>query len=254
MILAIDIGNTNIVMGCVDGKQIIAQRRITTQRTWLADSYVPEMRRVLREAGLDPKSFAGAIFSSVVPEIDREIRLAVEKLTGLVPMEVRPEMKCGFSICIDDPATLAPDIITGVAGAMRHYPLPLAVVDMGTATTIVVVDRQSQYLGGCIIPGVRLSLSALANTASLLPAIDIAAPEQVICGRTVDAMQSGVVFGSAVQLDGMVERMEEELGDKLTVVATGGLAGCIVPHCKRDVAYEPDLLLLGLAALYELNQ
>ena len=253
MILAIDIGNTNIVMGCMEGREILAQRRIRTERGWLADNYASEMRRILREVSMDPRSFTGAILSSVVPEIDFEICSAVKTLTGLDCINVKPGMKLGFDICIEEANSLAADIITGVAGALDKYPLPLAIVDMGTATTIVVVDEKARYLGGVILPGVKLGLSALANGTSLLPGISIEAPGKVICGRTVEALQSGAVYGSAVLLDGLVERMETELGQPMTVVATGGLSGSIVPYCHREVAHEPDLLLTGLAALYELN-
>ena len=168
-------------------------------------------------------------------------------------MVVGAGLKTGVNIKLDDPGQLAGDLITGAVGALALYKPPLVVVDMGTATTIVAIDSEGSYLGGAIIPGIKLSYSALSSGTSLLPNIAIEAPKKCIGTNTVDSMKSGAVYGTAALVDGMIDRMETELGEPVTVVATGGLAGTVVPYCRRKIEYEPALLLKGLAILYEKN-
>ena len=253
MILTIDVGNTNIVMGCVENGEVKSVCRLATNLNDLSSDYAMKMRQSFEFDGIDYKNFSGAILSSVVPQLNRAIRTAVKKVTGLDCMVVGAGLKTGVNIKLDDPGQLAGDLITGAVGALALYKPPLVVVDMGTATTIVAIDSEGAYLGGAIIPGIKLSYSALSSGTSLLPNIAIEAPKKCIGTNTVDSMKSGAVYGTAALIDGMIDRMETELGEPVTVVATGGLAGTVVPYCRRRIEYEPALLLKGLAILYEKN-
>lgn len=253
MILTIDVGNTNVVMGCVENGDVKSVCRLATNLNDLSSDYAMKMRQSFEYDGIDYKNFSGAILSSVVPQLNRAIRTAVKKVTGLDCMVVGAGLKTGVNIKLDDPGQLAGDLITGAVGALALYKPPLVVVDMGTATTIVAIDSEGSYLGGAIIPGIKLSYSALSSGTSLLPNIAIEAPKKCIGTNTVDSMKSGAVYGTAALIDGMIDRMETELGEPVTVVATGGLAGTVVPYCRRRIEYEPALLLKGLAILYEKN-
>ena len=253
MILTIDVGNTNVVMGCVENGEVKSVCRLATNTNDLSSDYALKMRQSFEFDGIDYNNFSGAILSSVVPQLNRAIKTAVKKLTGLDCMVVGAGLKTGVNVKIDDPGTLAGDLITGAVGALSIYKPPIIVVDMGTATTIVALDKDGAYLGGAIIPGVKLSYSALSSGTSLLPNIAIEAPAKCIGSNTVDSMKSGAVYGTAALVDGMIDRMEAELGEPVTVVATGGLSGTIVPYCKREIHYEPALLLKGLEILYEKN-
>lgn len=253
MILTIDVGNTNVVLGCVEDGVVKSKSRMATNPSDLANDYVLKMRQSFDFDGIDYRNFDGAILSSVVPQVNRSIKSAVKKLTGLDCMIVGAGIKTGVNVRIDDPGTVAGDLITGAVGALALYEPPLIVVDMGTATTMVVMDGEGAYTGGAIIPGVGLSYSALSMGTSLLPNIAIEAPKKCIGTNTVDCMKSGAVFGTAAMIDGMIERMEQELGSGVTVVATGGISGSIIPYCKREIKHEPDLLLKGLAILYQKN-
>ena len=253
MILTIDVGNTNVVMGCVENGDVKSVCRLATNLNDLSSDYAMKMRQSFEFDGIDYKNFSGAILSSVVPQLNRAIRTAVKKVTGLDCMVVGAGLKTGVNIKLDDPGQLAGDLITGAVGALALYKPPLVVVDMGTATTIVAIDSEGSYLGGAIIPGIKLSYSALSSGTSLLPNIAIEAPKKCIGTNTVDSMKSGAVYGTAALVDGMIDRMETELGEPVTVVATGGLAGTVVPYCRRKIDYEPALLLKGLAILYEKN-
>lgn len=253
MILTIDVGNTNVVMGCVENGDVKSVCRLATNLNDLSSDYAMKMRQSFEFDGIDYKNFSGAILSSVVPQLNRAIKTAVKKVTGLDCMVVGAGLKTGVNIKLDDPGQLAGDLITGAVGALALYKPPLVVVDMGTATTIVAIDSEGSYLGGAIIPGIKLSYSALSSGTSLLPNIAIEAPKKCIGTNTVDSMKSGAVYGTAALIDGMIDRMETELGEPVTVVATGGLAGTVVPYCRRRIEYEPALLLKGLAILYEKN-
>ncbi len=249
MLLTIDVGNTNVVLGAMEGRTVRHTARILTDP---AMDYTAPVAEALASFGAP--AFDGAILGSVVPEVNTSLIAAVKAATGLTTLVVTPDMDIGIRLCIPQPETLAADIIAGCVGALALYPLPLAVVDMGTATTVVVIDKDKNYLGGAIAPGVKLSLGALVGGASLLPDLELKAPEKVICGETVEAMCSGSIYGAAAMVDGLVARMEAELGQPMTVVATGGLSALVTPHCARAVAYEPELLLHGLAYLYEKNK
>lgn len=253
MILTIDVGNTNVVLGCVEDGVVVSRSRLATNTSDLPNDYAMKMRQSFAFDSIDYHEFEGAILSSVVPQVNRAIRSAVRKLTGLECIIVGAGIKTGVNVKIDDPGTLAGDLITGTVGALSMYKPPIIIVDMGTATTIVAVDKDGAYIGGAIVPGVNLSFEALSQGTSLLPNISIEAPRKCIATNTVDSMKSGAVFGTAAMVDGMIDRMEEELGQSATVVATGGLSGGIIPYCKHEIKNEPDLLLKGLAILYQKN-
>ncbi len=179
---------------------------------------------------------------------------AVKLITGLDCLTVGPGLKTGMNVRIDDPGTLGPDLVVGGVAAMHYYGKPVIVADLGTATTITLIDADGSFRGGAILPGVKLSYRALASGTSLLPDISITPPKKVIATNTVDCMRSGAVFGSAAILDGMIDRMEAELGEACRLVATGGLAKHIVPFCRREIIVDDDLLLKGLWVLWEKNR
>jgi type III pantothenate kinase len=254
MLLAIDIGNSNVVVGCIDGGEIVSSFRMLTELSKTDDEYAAGIKNILRSEGFDQKIFDGVIISSVVPPLTGEFKGVVNRLFGLQPMVVGAGVKTGINILIDDPGTLGSDIVATSVAAMVTYPLPVVVIDMGTATTIAVVDARGSYIGGAIVPGVALSTNALSTGTSQLPKVPIEAPARCISTNTIDCMKSGAVFGTASMLDGMIERFERELGQPVNVVATGGLAALVAPHCRREITVEPNLLLRGLYLLYEKNK
>jgi len=253
MILALDVGNTNIVLGCMEGTEIRQTFRVATDRLRTEYEYAVAFDSQLRFCGVDPKNFSGAILSSVVPPLTNVLSRAVAKATGVRPLIVGAGVKTGVNILLDDPAEAGSDLIVAAAAALRLYKPPLALIDMGTATTISVLDKNGSFRGGPIVPGVQLSLDALTARTSLLPKIPLEAPERCIGTNTVDSMKSGSVLGAASMLDGMLDRIEDELGMKVTAVATGGIASSIVPYCRHSVVLNDDLLLYGLAVIYEKN-
>ena len=254
MILAIDVGNTNIVIGSIDNGEIRNVVRIHTDTRETEAEYTIKLKEIFYAYGMAIEAFDGAILSSVVPQVTGALCRAVKLLTGLDCMVVGPGMKTGMNVRVDDPGTVAGDLITGGVAAMQYYGTPVIVLDLGTATTCTVVDRGGNFRGGAILPGIKLSYNALAAGTSLLPDISISAPKQCIATNTVDCMRSGAVFGTASMIDGMIERMEEELGEKCKAVATGGLAGSITPWCRHEIICDDDLLLKGLWYLYQKNK
>ena len=255
MLLAIDIGNSNVVIGCIDGNgQVSALLRMVTDLKKTEDEYAAGMQSVLEFNGVDCAAFDGAIVCSVVPPLTEIFRIAVEKITGCKPLIVGAGIKTGLNIMIENPATLGSDLVAAAVAAMTEYPLPVIVIDMGTATTLTVVDSDSRFLGGAIVPGVALSMNALSSGTSLLQKVQVEAPKKCISTTTTECMQSGAVYGNAALLDGMIDRFEKELGAKATVVATGGIAGKILPYCNHAIVYDENLLLKGLHIIYRKNQ
>ena len=254
MILAIDIGNTNIVVGCIDKEKIYLTERISTIRTKTELEYAIDIKTILDIHHINRADIEGAIISSVVPQITFAARLAVQKILKKDAMIVGPGVKTGLNILLDNPGEMGADRVADAVAALAQYPVPLVIVDMGTATTISVLDDKKRYIGGMILPGVRISLDALTSRASQLSGISIEAPKRIIGKNTIECMKSGVIYSNAAALDGIVDRIEEELGQKITVVATGGLARKIVPHCRREILLDEDLLLKGLLIIYEKNR
>ena len=255
MILAIDVGNTHIVFGMIEDGVIQNIVRVHTDPRETATEHAIKLRQITDFYGLDPRDFEGSILSSVVPRVTQSLKSAVEKLTEKRTMIVGPGMKTGLNLRVDEPGSVAADLIVGTVGALAQYGAPVIVIDMDTATTLVVADQNGAFRGGAILPGVKLSYGALSAGTSLLPDISILPPKKVVGSNTVDAMRSGAVYGTAAMIDGMLARMEAELGYACTAVATGGLAGEVIPCCARkDILQDPDLILKGLWALYQKNR
>ena len=254
MILAIDVGNTNIVLGCIEDSRILFEARMATDRVKTSDQYCAELKTMLSLFEVTPELIEGSIISSVVPLVQQVMVRAVERLTGKPCLTVGPGLKTGLNIKIDNPAQAGSDLIVGAVAAIEEYGAPLLVIDLGTATTISVIDKDGVFRGGTIAPGVMLSLNALSSGTAQLPGISLEKPRRAIGTNTVDSMRSGLLYGTAAMLDGMIDRMEKELGYPAKVVATGGLAKFIVPLCRREMLTDDSLLLKGLDLLYRRNQ
>ena len=254
MILAIDIGNTNIVVGCIDKDKIYFTERVATVRTKTELEYAIDIKTILDIYHIDRSDIEGAVISSVVPQITNAARLAVHKILHKDAMVLGPGVKTGLNIMLDNPGEMGADRVADAVAALAQYPVPLVIVDMGTATTVSVLDDKKRYIGGMIMPGVRISLDALTARASQLSGISIEEPKRIIGKNTVDCMKSGILYGNAAAVDGIIDRIEEELGQKVTVIATGGMSRKIIPHCKRKMILDGDLLLKGLQIIYEKNR
>ena len=253
MILAVDIGNSNIVLGCFDENEILFEDRLSTDREATVLEYAVIIKTSLEMHKLEYEQTTGAIISSVVPSVTENVQQAVFRLTGQQAMVVGPGVKTGLNILLDDPKQLGSDRVADAVGAIGEYPCPLIIVDMGTATTISVIDRNKNFLGGMIIPGLQVSLDSLANRTSQLPHVSLDEPKKVIGTNTVDCMKSGIIYSTAGSIDGAIDRIEQELGESCTVVSTGGHARKIIPHCHHEILIDPYLLLKGLMAIYEKN-
>lgn len=254
MVFAVDIGNTNIVISCFSGNDISFVERISTRSDMTSLEYAITFKNILEFYNIDKADVDGAIISSVVPTVTSVIQDAVKRTMGVDALVVGPGLKTGINILIDNPAQLGSDLVVGAVAGIAEYSLPLVLIDMGTATTVSVIDENRNYIGGMILPGVNISLNALATKTSQLPKVGFDRPKKIIGSNTVDCMKSGILYGSASALDGIVDRIEEDLGRKVTVVATGGLSGSIIPHCRREMIYDNDLLLKGLMILYNKNK
>ena len=254
MLLAIDIGNTNLVIGCFRDDKILFKARIATDRTRTSDQYGVEIKNMLEAYGVDRSDIKDCIISSVVPPVFNSVRTGVVKIIGKQPMVVGPGLKTGLNIHVDVPSQVGSDRIVIAVAALAEYKAPLLLLDLGTATTIEAVEPENVYMGGVIIPGVRVSLDALTSRAAQLPGISLDQPKKVIGKNTVDCMRSGMMYGTAAMIDGLIERMEEELGHRCTLIATGGLAQFITPLCRREIILEKDLLLKGLNIIYQKNK
>ena len=254
MILTIDVGNSNIVIGGVEGEEIVFEARLRTEVTKTSDQYCVDLKILLDVYHVKVSDIEGCIISSVVPQVLNSFQSAIKKLTGKVSLVVGPGIKTGLDIRLENPGQTGADLVVADVAALREHKPPMIVIDMGTATTMAVLDENGAHIGGCIMPGVRISMDALTDKTALLPGLQLDQPKRAIGRNTVDAMRSGIMMGTACMLDGMVERMEQELGQKATVIATGGIAKFIVPLCKTPMIYDKDLLIKGLAHLYRENK
>jgi type III pantothenate kinase len=254
MLLAIDVGNSNIVIGCIEDGGISHVFRMVTDNSKTEYEYAVGIKSILDFQGIQCDAFDGAIISSVVPPLVTVLKAAVKSITGRTALVVGAGVKTGMNILIDDPAQLGSDLVADGVAAIAGYKLPVIVFDMGTATTISVIDGRGNYLGGVLYPGVALSMNALSRGTSQLPKVPIEPPDKVISANTIDCMKSGAIFGTASMVDGMIDRIEEELGAKATVIATGGLSGRIVPYCRHEIVHDEHLQLRGLSIIYEKNK
>lgn len=252
MILAIDVGNTNVVIGCCENDKILLMERVTTNHTATPLEYVISIKAVLDIGGIDTTEITGAIISSVVPSVTDTIRTAIKKLAGVDSLVIGPGLKTGLSIKTDNPAQLGSDLVVDAVAGIHEYGAPLIIFDLGTATTISVINSAKEYVGTIIMPGMMISLNAMVSGTSQLPKISLDPPKKLVGTNTVDCMKSGILYGTAACMDGMIDRIKGEMGD-MTVVATGGLAGTIVPLCKNKVILDDELLIKGLMRIYNKN-
>lgn len=253
MILAVDIGNTNIVLGCIEDDRILFEARMATDLIKTSDQYCAELKSILGLFDAEIARIEGSIVSSVVPPVLNSFRTAIRKLTGRDCLVVGPGIRTGLNIRMDNPAEVGSDLIVAAVAGIARYGMPLLLVDMGTATTITAVDRSGAFVGGCICPGVKISMEALTGRTAQLPGIALDEPKRAIGKNTRDCMQSGIMFGAAAMLDGLLDRMEQELGGEVNVVATGGIARFVVPLCRRKIVLDRGLMLEGLNLLYKRN-
>ncbi|MGL5434252.1 MAG: type III pantothenate kinase [Lachnospiraceae bacterium] len=253
MILAIDMGNTNIVIGAIDSTQTYFVERITTDHVKTGMEYAINIKNILDIYQMKTDQIEGAILSSVVPPLNAAISSAINKIFGFRPLLVGAGMKTGINIIMDNPKTVGSDMIVDAVAAIQEYPCPLIIIDMGTATTMSVIDKSGNYIGGVIFPGLKVSLDSLSSNTAQLPSISLDIPKKVIGKNTIDCMRSGVMYGSAGMIDGILDRMEDELGSSATIIATGGLSRFISPLCRHTIIYDEALLLKGLWILYQKN-
>lgn len=254
MILVADIGNTNITLGVYNDDKPVCISRLATQRHRTCEQYAIELDAIFKLENIDPH-LDGAVISSVVPELTRIFKDAIEKVTGCNALVVAAGIKNGLKIITDNPKELGADLVAGAVGAISQYELPCLVMDLGTATKISVIDEGGVFAGCTIAPGIGISLDALALRTSQLPAIELSAPNHAIGTNTIECIRSGTVLGNAAMLDGMADRLEKELGKPIkTLVATGGLAKEIVACCNKEIIFNKNLVLEGLLAIYKKNK
>lgn len=254
MILVLDIGNTNITLGVYDEKKLVFVSRMATDRMRMEDQYAIELREILSLYGISLHQIEGSAVSSVVPSVNRSLVNAIRKLTGVEPVCVGPKTKTGIRVDIKNSEIVGADLLVGCVAAANMFDGPVIILDMGTATTFVVLDDDRRMLGGAIAPGIGISLDALTSRTAQLPSVSLEAPEHVIGDSTAECMRSGLITGTACMIDGLCDRMEHELGKTCSVVATGGLAKEIVQQCRRSIVHCNTLLLDGLRLIYEANR
>ena len=253
MLLVIDAGNTNITIGAYQGDELTFTSRLATDHRATRDRIAVVLASIFKLHGIERSSFTGAIISSVVPEISRALKDAVEKVTGQTPLLVGPGVKTGINILTDNPAEVGADLVAVSVAAKNKYALPAIIVDLGTATKVIALDRNGAFLGCSIAPGIEISLNALSSGASQLINIGIRFPDHAIGTNTADSMTSGLIYGSIDMLDGMCDRFAAEIKDPVqTIVATGGLSS-VAEGCRNEMVMDQDLILEGLKLIYQKN-
>lgn len=253
MILTIDIGNTNIVFGGFEDDKLTFTARISTDTTKTEDEYAAQLLTTLMIHGVSREKINGAIISSVVPPLNTIMKKAVKNIYDVNAKIVGPGIKTGINIHCDTPSSVGTDIICACVAAHNLYGSPALIVDMGTATKMMVINQSGAFTGVSIIPGVMMGLNALAEGTAQLPQVGLEAPDKIVAKNTADCMRSGVIFGNASMVDGMIDRINEEVGETLPVYATGGMAKVIVAHCKHKIILDEHLVLKGLNILYNKN-
>lgn len=252
--LAIDIGNTNVTLGVFKGQEMKGTWRMGTSVHRESDEYAITLLDLLQLGGLKASAIAAAAICSVVPPLTATFADLCRRYFHSEPLIVEAGVKTGIRIAMDNPREVGADRIVDAAAARQLYGAPLIVIDFGTATTFDVVSREGEYIGGAISPGVAAAAEALFNRTAQLPRVELVHPKKAIGKGTVTAMQSGILFGYVGLVEGMVTRIQAELGEKARVIATGGLAGLVAKETKLIEIVEPDLTLIGLRMLYELNR
>jgi type III pantothenate kinase len=254
MILVVDVGNTNIVLGLYEGKQLLHHWRISTNRSATADEYGMTIYNLFAHGGIKLEAVEGVIISSVVPPLMFALETMCRKYVKKDPLIVGPGIKTGLSIRIENPREVGADRIVNAVAGLELYGPPLIMVDFGTATTFCYIDEQGQYMGGAIAPGIGISTEALYQRAAKLPRIELVKPKSTVGRNTIASMQAGIIYGFAGQVDGIVHRIREEFGTNPTVVATGGLAELISAESRTIQIVNPLLTLQGLQLIYERNK
>lgn len=255
VVLVFDVGNTNITFGVYENSRLLFVSRMASDSRRMEDQYAVEIKQILALNGVPHDGFEGAVLCSVVPVLTVTIQSAVLRLTGISPLVVGPGIKTGLDIRIDNPSQLGADIVASAVGALVKYPLPCVIFDLGTATKASVLDCGGAFIGAVFMPGVRVSLEALASRTAQLPTIGLdTAPSKVIGTNTVDSMTSGAIYGTAAMIDGVTAKIEAELKKPVHLIVTGGLSSEIVKHCKTPLAHDSNLILDGLLTLYYKNQ
>ncbi len=253
MLICVDIGNSNITLGVFEQENLKFTARLATDTRRTSDQYAIEIRDILHIYDIERNAITKAAISSVVPTVGSAIEKAVEHLFNIKPIVLGPGVKTGLNIKIDNPAQLGADLAAGAVGALAKYPCPCIIIDMGTATTLSVIDKNGAFLGGIIAAGIKLTMEALTSRTAQLPSVGLEAPKKVIGSNTNDCIKSGLIIGQAAMLDGLVNRIEDELGSKATVVATGGLAPEVIKHCTHKILLDDNLLLDGLRIIHDKN-
>ncbi len=254
-ILAVDAGNTNIILGCMQGGTLRFTARVRTDRAKTGDEYALTIRNLFELHQVDRHTMDGAILSSVVSELTEVLCRAIELVIKKSPLVVGAGVKTGLNIKIDDPAQLGADLVVDAVAALSKFPKPMVIFDLGTANTMSVIDGQGRFLGGAIMAGPRLSVDVLSSRTSQLPRIELEAPPKLISSNTIQCMQSGAIYGHAAMMDGMIDLVEQELGQPpASIVATGGQASLVIPFCRHTIYLEENLMLQGLRIIYDKNQ
>jgi len=253
MILAVDIGNTHILLGGFDDKEILFTELLTTNRNSTDLEYATLIESALRVNLLDFASVDGAIISSVVPNVTSSICRAIERFTSCTPLLVGPGVKTGLKIRTDNPAQVGSDLVMAAVAGIREYKVPQINIYMGTATAFSLIDETKTFVGTSIGAGMGVASDALCERTSQLPSVAFETPKKVIGTNTVDSVKSGLMYQTAATIDGMIDRIEEEYGKPCTVVATGRYAASVTKLCKRTIHTDPDLILKGLMEVYFKN-
>lgn len=253
MLLAVDIGNTNITLGGFEGTKPVFSARVATVCSKTEDEYAADIMNVFALRSVPREKIGGAIVASVVPPLNPVIKKALGLLFGVDPIFVGPGVKTGINIHCDDPSSVGADMICAAVAVKQLYGAPALVADFGTATKLFVIDRSGTFIGASIVPGVAMGLDALSSGTAQLPRVSLDPPASVIAKNTPDCMRSGVIYGAAAMTDGMIARVRDEFGAELPVYATGGLASLILPHCRVGATLDPDLVLKGLSRIYLKN-
>ncbi len=253
MVLAIDIGNTHILLGCFEERKILFTELLSTNKSTTELEYAALIKSALEFNGQSPDKIDGAIISSVVPQVTGSIKAAVGRLTSTVPVVVGPGVKTGLKIKIDNPAQLGSDLVVSAVAGIKEYGVPQINIYMGTATAFSLIDEDKNFIGTSIGAGMGIAAEALSSKTSQLPNIAFEIPKKVIGTNTVDSMKSGFICQNAALVDGMIDRIEEEYGSKCIVTATGRYASLIAPLCRHKVICDKDLILKGLIEVYYKN-